>query len=70
MAHPIENQQKYSGIQIDFELCEHGIEHSGTVGAQLTKIGTTLLKKEVIEWAQSQGCPRSNENQRRTALQG
>ena len=68
LPHPIENQQKYSEIQINFELCEHGIEHSGPIGAQLIKIKSTLLKKEVIEWAQFRGCPRSKENRKRSSL--
>ena len=63
-----ENQQKYSDIQIDFELCEHGVEHSGPAGAQLAEMKTTLSKKEVIDWAKSKGCPRSCENKRRTSL--
>ena len=68
LPHPLENQQKYSGLKIEVTLFEHGVEHSGPIGAPLTKIKTEVSKKDVIQWAGSKGCPRSKENKRRISL--
>ena len=68
LPHPTENQQRYSGIRIEANLCEHGVEHSGPIGAPLAEIKTEVTKKEVIQWAGSKGCPRSKENKRRISL--
>ena len=68
LPHPTENQQIYSGIRIEANLCEHGVEHCGPIGAPLAEIKTEVSKKEVIQWAGSKGCPRSKENKRRISL--
>ena len=68
LPHPTENQQIYSGIRIEANLCEHGVEHCGPIGAPLAEIKTEVSKKEVIQWTGSKGCPRSKENKRRISL--
>ena len=68
LPHANENQQKYSSLQIDITLFEHGVSQYGPIGNQLSEIKAELSKKDVIQWAGPKGCPKSVENKRRISL--